>query len=76
MKKSDVKVGKTYLCNHSSGKIRVRILQEVERFRGGPRNPRSMTHWLATNERTGRQIEIKSAQKLEPLPEVSPSGPP
>ena len=64
MKKADVKIGEVYVMNHSSGKIDVRILRAVQRNRGRIDNPSVVTHWIATNLRTGAQIEIKSALRL------------
>ena len=61
MKKADVKVGETYLMNHTSGKIHVRILREIKRNRGRIDNPSVVTHWRAMNLATLREIEIKSA---------------
>ena len=61
MKKADVQVGACYLANHTSGRIFVKINQEVthRHFKGN-----KTIHWLATNGKTGRVIEIKSATKL------------
>lgn len=67
MKKSDVKIGKTYYMNHTSGRgIKVRILREKPTRMYGSRDGSNklMTHWYAENLATGRQIEIKSATKL------------
>ena len=64
MKKADVKVGETYLMNHTSGKIYVRILREIKRNRGRIDNPSVVTHWRALNLATLREIEIKSALRL------------
>lgn len=62
MMKRDVVVGETYLANHTSGRVPVRILREVSR--GGWGDTRRVTHWIAHNLKTGREIEIKSATKL------------
>lgn len=69
MKKSDVQIGQTYNMNHSSGRIQVRINQVIVRqsYGGSFREYREMTHWLGTNLKTGREIEIKSAVKLSPV---------
>ena len=66
MLKADVRVGATYLMNHTSGKIKVRILSVKTRKSWGRMNgpERNMTHWIALNLKTGREIEIKSAAKL------------
>lgn len=58
MKKAEVEVGKTYIMNHTSGKVPVTILSEKEPGR------HSNTHWRAMNLKTRREIEIKSAAKL------------
>src|SRR5262249_26273743 len=71
MKKSDVKQGGYYLMNHSSGFIPVQIMHEISRNRPTTRGRASnsgwisMTHWKATNLKTGRTIEIKSAARLK-----------
>jgi hypothetical protein len=62
MTKKDVQVGHTYVMNHTSGMVHVRINQVITR--GGWGKTKEMTHWLATNLKTGREIEIKSAVKL------------
>lgn len=74
MTKKDVQIGATYAMNHSSGRIRVRILMEKASRMYGGRNgvDRVMTHWLAVNLKTGRTIEIKSATKLTMIPPASP----
>lgn len=61
MKQAEVKVGSKYLMHHTSGMVAVEIREEIVRqnFRGNRR-----VHWLATNLKTGRTIEIKSAAKL------------
>jgi hypothetical protein len=65
MTKKDVKVGATYLMNHTSGKVPVRILRvKPTTLYGGRSGNRDMTHWVALNTKTGREIEIKSAAKL------------
>ena len=61
MKKADVKVGETYLMNHTSGKIYVRILREIKRNRGRIDNPSVVNRWRALNLATLREIEIKSS---------------
>jgi hypothetical protein len=53
MKKADVKIGGQYFANVSGKRVEVRI--EAEKSRGG---------WEATNLATGKQIHIKSAQRL------------
>lgn len=69
MFKRDVKVGATYLCNHTSGRVPIRILRTVAR--GGWGDTREVTHWIAINLKTGREIELKSAAKL--LREIDPA---
>jgi len=53
MKKSDVKVGGTYLAKVSDKVVSVRL--EAENPHGG---------WDATNLATGKKVRIKSAQRL------------
>lgn len=62
MKKAEIQIGATYLMHHSSGRTVVKILRTVQR--GGYGSSREVTHWIARNLRTGREIEIKSAVKL------------
>ena len=62
MKKADVKIGSVYLCNHTSGKVPVKILAEKEPV--NRKYHKARTHWRAINLKTGREIEIKSAAKL------------
>lgn len=65
MLKREIKVGSTYVIDHSSGLIEAKIIREKEAFiRGGRNGTRSMTHWIAINGKTGREIEIKSAAKM------------
>lgn len=68
MTKKDVQVGQTYIMRHTSGRIKVRVLRQVEYnpHWGGPRyHPmHSTTHWIALNLSTGREITLKSAVKL------------
>lgn len=78
MKKADVKVGETYLAKVSGKLQRVRITQEFsdetpigvkdKPWKPGTRlRVRRKTEWNAVNERTGRIIRIKSAQRLRPI---------
>jgi hypothetical protein len=60
MKKADVKVGARYRAIVSGVLTTVRIDAVLER-RGAKLN---QTHWNATNERTGKTILIRSAQRL------------
>ncbi len=54
MKKADVKIGGRYFANVSGKRVEIRI--DSEKSRGG---------WEATNLTTGKQIHIKSAQRLQ-----------
>ncbi len=54
MKKADVQIGGRYYANVSGKRVEVRI--DAEKSRGG---------WEATNLTTGKQIHIKSAQRLQ-----------
>lgn len=62
MKKSEVKVGETYVCKVSGRLAEVRI--ESECPLGG---------WWATNRRTGRQVRIRSAQRLRAPARTAPN---
>ena len=53
MKKSDVVIGRTYVCKVSGVLTAVRIDGE-SRFGG----------WEATNVKTGRRVRVRSAQRL------------
>jgi hypothetical protein len=78
MKRSDINPGSYYLMNHSSGLIPVRIEHELDRIHTGT-HQRLTTYWLATNLKTGRIIEVKSAARLRrPLTpeEIDPKPPP
>jgi hypothetical protein len=54
MKKSDVRIGSTYAAKVSDRLVPVRI--DRENYYSG---------WDATNLRTGRQVRIRSAQRLQ-----------
>ena len=54
MKKDEVETGKTYAAKISGEVVPVRIEKEHPRLKG----------WLATNEKTGEEVHIVSAQKL------------
>jgi hypothetical protein len=73
MTKKDIKVGSTYVMHHTSGMAQVTILRTVERqgYSGAyGQNTKTLTHWIARNLKTNREIEIKSASKL--IGEVKP----
>jgi len=53
MKKSDVQIGHTYLAKVSGQVVPVKILSESP-YKG----------WVARNEKTGREVRIRSAQRL------------
>jgi hypothetical protein len=63
--KKDVKIGETYLANVSGGRVQVRILREAVRSR---LSPNTHTGWVALNLATGKEIRIKSAQRLTAIP--------
>jgi hypothetical protein len=56
MKKADVKIGGQYFATVSGRRVVVKIDAEV---RGGG--------WNATNQTTGKQVRIKTAQRLTPM---------
>lgn len=72
MKKADVQIGAKYSAKVGDRLTVVTILGEVERGGYGRRN--RVTHWVARNERTGREVEIKSAAKLRSMVEASPDS--
>ena len=59
MKKADVQIGATYRVKVSNRIVPVRVLSQSER-----------SGWIGVNLETGRQVRIKSAQRLRSL--VSP----
>jgi len=65
MLKKDIQVGGRYLANVSGRPTVVRITGERKRatytLRGGDRD---LTQWTAINEATGRDVLIRSAQRL------------
>lgn len=66
LRKTDIVVGKRYrMRNHSSGNITVKILRACDL--PATSYSRARSHWIALNEKTGREIEIKSASKLEAI---------
>lgn len=56
MKKADVKIGGQYFATVSGRKVVVKI--DAENSSGG---------WNATNQTTGKQVRIKTAQRLTPM---------
>jgi hypothetical protein len=67
MKLKDVTIGGRYRARVSGAMTTVRVLdlRETSTFGG-----RCRTTIVAVNETTGRQISIRSAQRLRPLPTV------
>jgi hypothetical protein len=61
MKKAQIKIGRTYYAKVSNAVVPVRI-DSVSKFGG----------WNATNEKTGRQVHIKTAARLRS--ETGPKG--
>ena len=68
MKKADVKVGETYLMNHTSGKIHVRILREIKRNRGRIDNPSVVTHWRSVEPCDASRNRDQREQRSETFP--------
>ena len=66
MRKNDIKIGHRYTAKVSGCIVNVRINRTIERCGW---SGKTQLHYLATNLRTGRSIEIKSPQRL--LEEVS-----
>lgn len=75
MLKKDVKVGETYYATISGRRTRVRITSKATRQNYGYLgiNSRLATFWSAVNLRTNRDVIIKSAAKLTPIPEPAPT---
>jgi hypothetical protein len=71
MKLKDIEVGGRYRAKVSGKLATVRVLdlKESSTFGG-----RCRTTIVAVNESTGRQIAIRSAQRLRPLPTLTPIG--
>jgi len=59
MKARDVVVGAVYAVKVSGDVVPVRIACEITRGRDG-----AFRGWIGTSEKTGREITIKSAQRL------------
>jgi len=60
MRKSEVRVGHTYLAKVSGRAVPVRIIEKIQR-----RTPTGYrTGWLGVSLATGREIRIRSAQRL------------
>jgi len=62
MKKNEVRIGETYYARVSGRATRVRILDESGYGPG----------WVARNETTGRDVHIRTAQRLSPIPQPLP----
>lgn len=62
MKKAQVEIGGRYLARVSDKRVVVKLLRESP-FGG----------WDAKNEATGREVRIKTAARLSPLPAPPPS---
>lgn len=61
MKKADVKIGATYAAKVSNVLAPVTLLREREQYAYAGR---VRTVWVGRNERTGREVTVKSAQRL------------
>lgn len=57
----DVQVGGRFEIHHTSGYVKVTVLRARKVSSG-------RTHYVCRNERTGREIEVKSANKFRPIP--------
>lgn len=64
MLKSEVKIGSTYVAKINGHLTKVQIKEATIRRGYGP-GRKDMTHWLAINLATGREVRIKSAVKLQ-----------
>jgi len=78
MKSADIKIGEVYLAKVSGQLQRVRVTRDFTRY-----NP-TRHGWRAVNLATGRELRIKSSQRLRPLvdtelrprcPEAAPMRP-
>jgi hypothetical protein len=61
MKAKDIKIGSRYYAKVSGTVQAVRVIRTVERFGF---SDTGRTHWICVNEKTQREIEVKSAQRL------------
>src|SRR4026208_2176011 len=61
MKSADIKIGEVYLAKVSGQLQRVRVTSDFTRY-----NP-TRHGWRAVNLATGRELRIKSSQRLRPL---------
>lgn len=72
MKKNQIQVGSTYFATVSGKRTQVIVLREEKHLSryGTSFNPRVIerTTWAARNIATGREIVVKSAQRLRPIP--------
>src|SRR5262245_52822639 len=71
MKSADIRIGETYLAKVSGRLQRVRVTGDFTRY-----NP-TRHGWRAVNLATGRELRIKSSQRLRPLspPAERPAAP-
>ena len=61
MRASQVKIGETYIARVSGNLVPIKVLEEVQSFTfSGKRK----TNFRCRNERTGREIVVKSAAKF------------
>lgn len=61
MKAIDIEIGGTYMAKVSGIVVPVKVLRAEERSAFGGK---WRTIWVCRNERTGRTIEVKSAQRF------------
>jgi hypothetical protein len=71
MKIADVEIGGRYgaIVSGKSTIVRVTDIQKVPGYGFGDRQYRATTRIYAVNERTGKQVKFRSAQRLSPLRE-------
>ena len=71
IKSKDVVVGATYEAKVSGNLVKVRVTGTVVRTRVLGEGIRQTTHYLVTNLATGKHLELRSAARLRPLPQVA-----
>lgn len=66
MSKDLLEVGKTYLINHTSGRIQGRILSidHPQSYASYGKSSRTLTRYTVLNLNTNREITIKSSVKF------------
>ncbi len=69
MKGSQVIIGRVYIARVSGNLVPIRVLRRFERF--PPGRPNGLYAWECRNERTGRAVVVKSAQRFRGEVEIT-----